>query len=164
MSTPKEDYLNVIKHTQLIALDLIIVNENNEVLLGYRNNNPAKHTWFTFGSRVFKDESFKEACERISCNEVGKMISLNNCVKHGVYYHNYTNNFDNDDFGTNYIVFAFVYKCDKEDFISIKNHDNQHNLFEWFSIEEIMNKNIENIHIHQNVKNYFLENAENRIF
>ena len=64
MSTPKEDYLKVIKHTQLVALDLIIINEKNQVLLGYRNNNPAKNTWFTFGSRIFKEESFDEVCER----------------------------------------------------------------------------------------------------
>jgi colanic acid biosynthesis protein WcaH len=159
MYTPKQDYLNVIKNNQLIALDLIIINQKNEVLLGYRNNNPAKNTWFTFGSRVFKEELFEDACERISSNELGLSIKLKDCIKHGVYHHNYTNNFDNDDFGTNYIVFAFVYKIN-ENIIESINGDNQHNMYKWFSVENIKNEDC----VHEYVKNYFIENPPNLIF
>jgi|LauGreDrversion4_2_1035121.scaffolds.fasta_scaffold05967_6 colanic acid biosynthesis protein WcaH len=161
MSTPKQDYLNVIKHTQLMALDLIIINEKNEVLLGYRNNNPAKNTWFTFGSRVFKDECFEEACKRISLNELGVKINLKDCLKHGVYSHNYNNNFENEDFGTNYIVFAFIFKLNDINSDSIKG-DNQHSIFKWFNIDDIINHNTNNVH--ENVRNYFIENPPNKIF
>lgn len=159
MYTPKQDYLNVIKNNQLIALDLIIINQKNEVLLGYRNNNPAKNTWFTFGSRLFKEEFFHDACERISSNELGINIKLKDCVKHGVYHHNYPNNFDNDDFGTNYIVFAFVYKVN-ENIIDSINGDNQHNMYKWFSVENIKNED----NVHEYVKNYFIQNPPNLIF
>lgn len=165
MSTPKEDYLKVIKHTQLVALDLIIINEKNQVLLGYRNNNPAKNTWFTFGSRIFKEESFDEVCERVSSNELGLNIKLKNCIKNGVYSHNYPNNFENDDFGTNYIVFAFEYKCSEKDVGDLDNitGDNQHNIFNWFDIEDVINRNNE-YNIHDNVKYYFINNPPNRVF
>lgn len=163
MSTPKEDYLNVIKHTQLIALDLIIINEKNQVLLGYRNNNPAKNTWFTFGSRIFKDECFQEACKRISSNELGMKINLKDCKKHGVYSHNYNNNFDNENFGTNYIVFAFIFNLNQSDINSERiEGDDQHSIFKWFNIEDIINCNVDNIH--ENVRNYFIENPPNKIF
>jgi colanic acid biosynthesis protein WcaH len=164
MFTPKEDYLNVIKNTQLVALDLIITNEKNQVLLGYRNNNPAKNNWFTFGSRVFKEESFEQACERISSTELGLDIKLKDCTKNGVYHHNYPDNFDNNNFGTNYIVFAFVYN-NKNDNMSTENihGDNQHNLFKWINIEDIISNNTEE-KVHENVRNYFIDNPPNRIF
>lgn len=159
--TPKEDYLNVIKNTQLIALDFIIINEKKQVLLGYRNNNPAKNTWFTFGSRIFKDETFEEGCQRVSCNELGIKINLKDCVKHGVYSHNYNNNFENEDFGTNYIVFAFIFNLNETNSDNIKG-DKQHSIFKWFNIEDIINNNEHNIH--ENVRNYFIENPSNKIF
>lgn len=158
MMTPKDDYLVVIKNNQLIALDLIIIDENDRVLLGYRNNNPAKHYWFTFGSRVFKNETFEEACERVSNNELGVNIKLKDCTKRGVYFHKYDNNFDNNDFGTTYVVFGFVYKCNSKD-MNI-NGDSQHSLFNWLSLDEIMKRD----DVHQYVKNYFIEEAENRCF
>lgn len=162
MATPKQEYLQVIKHNQLIALDLILVNDKNEVLLGYRNNRPAKDTWFTFGSRIFKDESFEDGCKRVSKNELGLDISLYDCVKHGVYVHNYPDNFDNEDFGTTYYVFAFVHhlrdtNCDK-----IRG-DNQHSTFKWFSIDDIVQQKYENV-VHEYVRNYFIDNPPNRIF
>lgn len=159
--TPTQEYLQVIKHTQLIALDLIIINEKNEVLLGYRNNRPAKHTWFTFGSRIFKDESFEEGCERVAKNELGIHLSLRDCVKHGVYTHNYPDNFDNEEFGTNYIVFAFVYRSHGLDH-TIKG-DDQHSSYQWFSIDEIVRGGYEN-QVHENVRNYFINDPPNRIF
>ena len=164
MATPKEDYLRVIKHTQLVALDLIIVNEKNQVLLGYRNNNPAKNMWFTFGSRVYKNETFEEACERISSTELGLDIKLKDCVKNGVYFHHYPDNFENEEFGTNYIVFAYVCNVNDIETNNIKG-DNQHDIFKWFDIDDITDEASKNIfNIHENVRNYFIQNPPNRIF
>jgi colanic acid biosynthesis protein WcaH len=157
MITPKDEYLIVIKNTQLIALDLIIINEFNQVLLGYRNNQPAKNTWFTFGSRVYKDETFEEACLRVSTTEIGTTINLEQCYKKGVYKHNYHNNFDNDNYGTNYIVFAYIYNC-KKDSINI-NGDNQHSNYVWFDIDNILNEPS----VHNYVKEYFKKNPSNII-
>ena len=162
MFTQKNDYLNVIKHTQLVALDLIIINEKNEVLLGYRNNNPAKNTWFTFGSRIFKDETFEQACERVSKTELGMNIELKDCKKNGVYAHNYSNNFENEDFGTNYLVFAYFYYIKDYNTNSILG-DNQHSTFEWFNIDDIINNKYTN-KVHENVRNYFIDNPPNRVF
>lgn len=158
METPHDEYLNVIKNTQLISLDLIIINERNEVLLGNRNNEPAKNTWFTFGSRIYKNETFEDVCKRISVNEIGTKIELTSCRKNGIYKHNYSNNFDNNEFGTNYIVFAYEYHCNRDD-IKIKG-DDQHSIFSWFSMDEISNHK----DVHQYVKNYFIEKASNKLW
>lgn len=158
MATPIQEYLTVIKNTHLISVDLIIVNEKNEILLGFRNNEPAKNTWFTFGSRVYKNETFDEACERISINEIGTKIKLTDCVKNGIYKHNYNNNFANNEFGTNYIVFAYEYKCNEKDLV-IKG-DDQHIMYSWFSKNEIMAMT----NIHQYVKNYFIDSPTNKLW
>ena len=39
---PKEEYLNIIKKTQINSVDMIIFNNEGKVLLGKRNNEPAK--------------------------------------------------------------------------------------------------------------------------
>lgn len=162
MATPKQEYLAVIQHTQLVALDLILINEKNEVLLGYRNNRPAKNTWFTFGSRLFKEESFEDGCKRVSTNELGLDIALRDCVKHGVYAHNYPDNFDNEDFGTNYIVFAFMYRMKDVQCDTITG-DDQHGAYQWFSVEGIIRGQYEGV-VHDYVRNYFMANPPNRVF
>lgn len=157
MQTPKKDYLNVIRHTQLVSLDLIVTNERNEVLLGYRRNKPARNYWFTFGARVFKAEKLEEACRRISENEIGTRIELKDCQKNSIYIHAYDDNFENDDFGTTYFVFAYKYKCLGDD-ITIRG-DDQHSDYRWFSFEELMSRE----DVHPYVKNYFRE-ADNRVW
>lgn len=167
MQTPKGDYLNVIRHTQLISLDLIVRNETaeetssrvarNEILLGRRANKPAQNYWFTFGSRVFKDETLSDACRRVSKTEIGIDVELNDCCKNGVYIHKYDDNFDNDDFGTTYVVFAFECRVNSADLEIVG--DDQHCEYRWFSIDEIMARE----DVHPYVKNYF-RNADNRIW
>ena len=49
---PKEEYVEVIKKTQIISTDLLVFNTEGRVLLGKRNNEPAKDTWFVPGGRV----------------------------------------------------------------------------------------------------------------
>ena len=156
MATNKFNYLHVIKHTQLIACDLIIVNENNEVLLGMRNNEPAKNYWFTPGGRVYKNENMEDACKRISENEIG--CEIKNGTIFGVYQHKYKNNFDNRLFGTVYVVFSHIFNVKKND-IHFKK-DKQHSDLKWFNIDTLL----ENKDIHKYVKNYFLENPDNKIY
>ena len=174
MQTPKEEYLNVIRHTQLISLDLIVRNETdeetssqvarNKILMGRRANKPAQNYWFTFGSRVFKDESLRDACRRVAKTEIGIDVEIDDCCKNGVYIHKYDDNFDNDDFGTTYVVFAFECGVNSADLniVGDDQHivgDDQHCEYRWFSIDEIMAR--EDVHLY--VKNYF-RNADNRIW
>ena len=59
----KNKYLEVIKETTLTSVDLILIN-NNKIFLGWRNNQPAKNTWFTPGVRTYKNETQQKALER----------------------------------------------------------------------------------------------------
>ena len=159
MFTPKQEYLQVIKHTQLISVDLIILDDYNNVLLGLRKNEPAKNTWFVPGARVFKDESLKEAIKRISEKEISLPLTEDNSKIElfGVYDHTYQNNFENNDFGTRYIVFAHIIKVDREKIIL--ECDDQHSDLKWFTIEDLLN----NDQVHQFVKYYFAVSPENKL-
>ena len=139
-------YLDVIKSTTLTAVDLLVV-KNNKLLLGLRNNEPAKNYLFTPGCRTYKNETLNNAIQRVGQKELGIKIDLDKVKLVGVYDHIYPNNFSNNDFGTHYVVSAYSYQIDNE--LDIKM-DDQHEKIEWISIDDINENNL----IHQNVKNY----------
>ena len=101
---PPEEYVDVIKKTQIISTDFLIFNNEGQVLLGKRNNEPAKDTWFVPGGRVRKHELIGDAVKRITKQELGKTLEKTSDL--GVYHHIYPNNFANEDHGTHYVVFA----------------------------------------------------------
>lgn len=66
------DFLQVVKNTPLVALDLVVKDPNTEkILLGYRKNEPAKNTWFVPGGRIYKNETIEDALRRVLKDELG---------------------------------------------------------------------------------------------
>lgn len=158
MFTPKSDYLHIIKHTQLVSVDLIILDNDDNVLLGLRQNEPAKNCWFVPGARVFKNENLKRAINRIAKDEIGLILSDTTDIKlYGVYDHVYDNNFANNNFGTRYIVFAHTLRVNREEINLVC--DEQHSNLKWFSVKEIL----ENKKVHKFVKYYFHIDPKNKI-
>lgn len=49
-------FKTIVDNTPLISIDLIIYNAKSEVLLGKRNNPPAKAHYFVPGGRIYKNE------------------------------------------------------------------------------------------------------------
>jgi 8-oxo-dGTP pyrophosphatase MutT (NUDIX family) len=60
---------DVIRLAPLVAIDLIIRNRRGEVLLGLRNNEPAKGCYFVPGGMIVKNERLTDAFTRIVKNE-----------------------------------------------------------------------------------------------
>ena len=145
---PKEEYVDVIKKTQIISTDLVIFNPDGQVLLGKRNNEPAKNTWFVPGGRVRKFETIDDAVKRITHGELGNQLKKTSDV--GVYHHTYSNNFANNDHGTHYIVFAVNILLDDMKNITI-TPDDQHSELMWWNVEDILKST--DVHIY--TKNYF---------
>jgi colanic acid biosynthesis protein WcaH len=142
----EKEYLDVIERTTLTAVDLIFL-YNNKILLGYRNNHPAKGFWFTPGGRTGKMEKNEDALIRVALNECGINLSKEDYQLLGVYDHIYENNFSNQDFGTHYVVSAFLIEL--KNFPDLK-HDSQHSEFIWEDINNVES----NPNIHPNVKRY----------
>ena len=62
-----------------------------------------------------------------------------------MYDHIYNTNFNNDNFGTHYVVTGYLVELKSKP--NIKK-DNQHKSFNWFDLDKIL----ENNNIHDNVK------------
>jgi colanic acid biosynthesis protein WcaH len=146
----EEDFINIVKNTPLISIDLVIENPKGEILLGWRSNLPAKGYWFVPGGRVLKNEHFEDAFRRISKSETGLDLSLDDTVFLGIYEHIYPNeNFSgNPLFGTHYIVIAYRIKLSE---LPEKLPLDQHTDYWWASLDSI----IDDPNVHENTRNYF---------
>lgn len=155
----KEDYLHVIKHTNLISVDLIIFDEDKNVLVGKRKNNPAINKFFVPGARVYKSEKIVDSIPRICQFELG--IILKNPKFRGVYEHIYDNNFDNNNFGTHYVNFAYEFHVDNDTKKKISNStfSKQHSEITWMKVNNLLN----NDEVAFYCKNHFLDKPVNNI-
>ena len=80
MKLNHRDLIEVIKKTPLVAIDLILKNNLNEVLLGLRNNEPAKNFWFVPGGRILIRERISDSFQRIVREELGTNLSFNDAT------------------------------------------------------------------------------------
>lgn len=145
-----EDFRTIVKNTPLVSIDLIIENEEGEILLGWRNNLPARGYWFVPGGRIQKDEHFSDAFQRILRTETGLEYDLENATFLGVFEHIYPNeNFASEPgFSTHYIVIAYRIKLDKKpESLPL----DQHQEYWWAQLDDVL----EDSNVHINTKNYF---------
>lgn len=138
----------VVASTPLISMDLIIKNDENLVLLGYRNNRPAQGYWFVPGGRILKNESFQTAFRRLSMSELGMCFQLSQSIFLGPYEHIYQDNFSGESFGTHYVTLGYKVTWNGE--IS-ELPTEQHCDYRWWTVQELMNSN----KVHDNTKAYF---------
>ena len=66
-----DQYSQAVDALPLVSVDLVVVNDKGQVLIGLRRNAPAKNWWFTPGSSVRKCEPFTHALERVAKWELG---------------------------------------------------------------------------------------------
>lgn len=153
MKLTDTDFQTIIKLTPLISIDFIIYNENGEIMLGKRKNEPAKGYWFTPGGRIFKRETIQTAMVRILLQETG--ISLNhihNYQIHNICDHFYENNFYDNTTDTHYLNISInTNYMITNDNINMLNLDQQHSDILWLSVEQLLKHN----DVHLNVKNQF---------
>jgi len=144
-----KELAEVVRLALLVSIDLVIENEKGQILVGMRENEPAKGTWFVPGGRILKGERISQALERIIKAELGLDIPYSRSEFLGVYEHLYPTNFSQQgDFGTHYIVLTHKLKLNKEQTII---SDDQHSQLTWFSKEEVL----QNEKVHPNTKAYF---------
>lgn len=104
---PDEVFEQVIDHAPLIAIDLLVEDQDHRVLLGWRKNPPAQSCWFVPGGRIRKNETLEQAFARITLAELGQAFDMEQSVFTGVYQHFYADNFRGQArSGTHYIALA----------------------------------------------------------
>lgn len=147
MKLNNNDFGQIIKHTPLLSIDLIVRSRDGRILLGQRRNRPAQHYWFVPGGRVRKDEHLEDALRRIAMTELGKPIQDGSLL--GVFEHFYEDNaLELPDVSTHYV--ALGYQCTITD-DAIATTDEQHAAFQWWSLDTLLSSE----DVHDNTKAYF---------
>ena len=67
----RERFVELIRALPLVSVDLVLVRDGREVLLGLRNNRPAQGWWFVPGGRILKNEKRADALTRVAARELG---------------------------------------------------------------------------------------------
>ena len=104
-----DDLRQVVRLAPLIAIDLIMRNARGEVLLGLRNNEPAKGWYFVPGGMILKNEPLRDAFARILKRETGLVGTVDDARFMGIYEHFYSNNrFGEAGYGTHYVTLGYT--------------------------------------------------------
>ncbi len=141
---------SIIRLAPLIAIDLIIRNARDEVLLGLRTNEPAKGCYFVPGGTIMKGERVAEAFARLLKNETGQAANLGDARLLGVFEHFYdTNRSGRTGYGTHYIVLGYELRWPSE---AAPTPDDQHSELRWWPVPQLLASD----RVHDNTKAYFL--------
>ena len=155
MYLPKNDFIEIVKRTPLVAIDLCIIKEQ-KILLGCRNNSPAKSYFFVPGGRIMKNEKIEQSIERITREEIGYELKKNNNEFIGVYEHFYDDNFlGNTEFNTHYIILAFLIHYSGLKKLKNRPTDEQHSQYIW---HDYRSDNKHNYRIHPYTMRYIASN------
>jgi colanic acid biosynthesis protein WcaH len=144
------DFLDVVRLTPLVSIDLIVTDGNRRVLVGQRRNRPAQGTWFVPGGRIKKDESIDVAFTRIVNDELGvASVERSSSRLYGVFEHRYSDNFAGaPGITTHYIVIAYAMNLTGT--VPIGRFD-QHSNYAWLLPDELLGRE----DVHDNTKAYF---------
>ncbi|WGS50562.1 GDP-mannose mannosyl hydrolase [Paraburkholderia sp. D15] len=144
------DFLDIVRLTPLIAIDLIVRDDEGRVLLGHRRNRPARGTWFVPGGRIHKDETLDSAFARIADAELGIAgLQRSTARFEGVFEHHYGDNFAGEpDVSTHYIVLAYTLTFTSA---TPLGRPDQHSDYRWLTPVELLAR----VDVHDNTKAYF---------
>ena len=149
MKLDSATFLKIVELTPLVSIDLIVFNDKDEVLLGYRKNRPARDSWFVPGGKILKDERIHQAFRRISQAELGLELDPALANFKGVYEHLYRDNFAGvEGISTHYIVLAHEFSLPAG--TRIKG-DEQHAELRWWQVADLLADPA----VHENTKDYF---------
>lgn len=144
MFLDKDTFSTVIRSTPLVSIDLVVLNENGQALLGQRLNKPAKGFWFVPGGRIQKNERLENAFKRLTAEELGQTFSIEQAELLGPFTHLYDDHVFGDEFGTHYVAIAYVLKV-SSDQLNLPL-DKQHGAYQWCDVESL--KQDDKVHIH----------------
>jgi len=146
-------FASIIAATPLVSIDLIVRSDQGEVLLGKRNNRPARGYWFVPGGRIRKNERSRDALARIAQVELG--IGAMEGKLLGVFDHLYKDNvFSILGLGTHYI--AIGYQLYISNSVTIVQ-DSQHAELKWWTVDSLLSSD----EVHPYTKLYFTADSCN---
>ena len=76
---PTNLYQQILEYLPIFCIDLVLYHQG-KVLLTYRTQQPAKDQWWIQGGRVFKNETFSQAVQRLAKREIGIEVEILNQI------------------------------------------------------------------------------------
>ncbi|MGA7800700.1 MAG: GDP-mannose mannosyl hydrolase [Gammaproteobacteria bacterium] len=142
-------FAQVVRHTPLVSIDLIVMDHKGMVLTGLRANEPARGTYFVPGGVIRKNETISDAFARIMQAELGFARNFDEAFFVGLFEHFYdTNRFGHPSYGTHYVVLAYSLELAERPPIK---PDAQHRTIRWMTPAEIL----ASPDVHLNTQAYF---------
>lgn len=129
-----DDFKTVVSNAPLFAIDLVVVNSAQQLLVGLRKNAPAKGFWFVPGGRVYKNETQQQAFARISKQELGVALNIDNATLLGVYDHFYADSIFGEDISTHYINTPYLLQLNEQDLLLPTE---QHSEYKWVALSAL---------------------------
>ena len=139
----EETWRSCVDSMPIFGIDMIIYSKIFGILMGKRENDPAKGKLFVPGGRVYKNEKRVDAFNRILLSETGLKFNFEDTKSMGLYEHFYTTNkWHCKDIQTHYIIEARLIelKSNNED-LKI-NLDDQHSYINWINLYNISQTDI----------------------
>lgn len=143
----EDEFGQLVRFGPLIAIDLIVRNQNSQILISRRRFEPAMGWYFVPGGRIWKNETIRAAFRRIAQNELGLDLAIERARFVGIFEHFYSTSRFEPGVGTHYVVLAYEVQ-------TLSPHirlDDQHSALEWANDDEILRR----ADIHEHVKAYF---------
>lgn len=122
----------------LVSMDLLVLNERDELLLGQRVHRPAQGTWFVPGGRLRKNERLDDAFVRLTQGELGLAISRQEAMWVGVFEHFYADSAlaeAGQGPATHYVVLAHQIRLPADCLEHLPSE--QHSRFAWWPLADI---------------------------
>ena len=142
-----EVFSSAIDAVPLVPLDFLVFDPEGRVLLGQRNNRPAKGWYFVPGGRIRKNETISAAFQRLTEAELCRLMHVSDARYIGFYEHFYDDSVFDERQSTHYIVNAFELDIDSRLTLPRK----QHSSYVWMTVEELMAHD----KVHEYTKDYF---------
>lgn len=130
------EFAAVVAATPLVSIDLIVSDRQGAVLLGLRNNPPAKGYWFVPGGRIRKNETLADARLRLCREELGWITAVDAGNLDGVYEHFYDTDFRAAaGASTHYLALAYRLQADPA---ILRLPYAQHSSYQWLQPDQIL--------------------------
>ncbi|WP_417764155.1 GDP-mannose mannosyl hydrolase [Shewanella chilikensis] len=142
-------FTRVIASTPLVSIDLVVINAKGQALLGRRLNRPAKDYWFVPGGRILKNEAIADAFKRLTQDELGQSVTIDQAILLGLFDHFYDDYVFGNEFTTHYVAIAFILRLECE--LESLPLDVQHRGYQWFDMLQLR----ANEKVHKHTKWYF---------
>lgn len=123
---PESQYADFIAAMPEPCVDVVVQHEGR-VLVGRRENEPARGRWFWPGSRLFKGEGLEDAARRVAEEELGLAVTVEEQL--GANAHVWDTSEQRADVGRHTVVVAYL--ATPTDTDPSPDLDGQHSAYRW---------------------------------